>query len=47
MNKQIKYSKNAVIIILLNNISATQLDETFSKISFQNIMFNTPIQNAL
>jgi len=47
MNKQIRYSKNVLIIILLNNTSWTQLDETFSKFSFQNIMFNTPIQNAL
>jgi hypothetical protein len=41
INQPIRYSKDAFIIILLNNISLSQLDETFSKFSLQNTMSNT------
>jgi hypothetical protein len=40
-NQPIRYSKDAFIMILLNNISLPQLDETFSRFLFQNTMSNT------
>jgi len=42
VKKPIRYSKDTFIIILLNNTNWSQLDEFFKKVSFQNIMSNTP-----